>query len=159
MTIEIRAAWQSDAGQMADLINRIISIGGSTAYRTQFDTDKIVSEFISPELSICCHVAVDAGRVCGFQALLWADPSWHGEDRLPSDWAVIATYVDPETHGKGIGRALFSSTDAAARAADVVAIDATIRKENAGGLSYYARMGFVDYRSGDETISKRYKPL
>lgn len=143
---------------MADLINRIIAIGGTTAYSASFDGGKIISEFIGPELAICCHVAVENGKVCGFQALLWADPSWPGDDRLPADWALIATYVDPEAHGKGIGRALFACTEAAARDAGVSAIDATIRKENAGGLSYYARMGFVDYRSSGETVSKSYKP-
>lgn len=159
MTVDVRTALRSDADQMADLINRIISIGGTTAYRTPFDVEKIIGEFIGPELAICCHVAVEAGTVCGFQALFWSDPSWPGEDSLPSDWAVIATYVDPETHGKGIGRALFSRTAAAAGDAGVRAIDATIRKENAGGLSYYARMGFEDYRSGEETVSKRYTPV
>ncbi|MEL7526146.1 MAG: GNAT family N-acetyltransferase [Pseudomonadota bacterium] len=159
MTVEVRTALRSDADQMAELINRIISIGGTTAYREAFDGEKIISEFIGPELAICCHVAVVDGKVCGFQALLWADPSWPGEVRLPADWALIATYVDPQTHGKGIGRALFARTAAAARDAGASAIDATIRKENTGGLSYYARMGFVDYRSDEETVSKRYEPL
>lgn len=159
MTVDVRTALKSDADQMAELINRIIAIGGTTAYRGPFDGRKIVSEFIGPELAICCHVAVETGTVCGFQALLWSDPSWPGEDSLPSDWAVIATYVDPETHGKGIGRALFTRTAAAAGDAGVRAIDATIRKENAGGLSYYARMGFEDYRSGEETVSKKYTPV
>lgn len=34
-------------------------------------------------------------------------------------------------------------------------IDATIRRENAGGLAYYAALGFEDYRDGPETLSKR----
>ncbi|WP_306140924.1 GNAT family N-acetyltransferase [Roseibium sp. MMSF_3412] len=159
MTVDVRAALPSHADQMAELINRIITIGGTTAYRAPFDREKIVSEFIAPELAICCHVAIESGKVCGFQALLWADPTWPGEHRLPADWALIATYVDPEAHGKGIGRALFARTAAAARDAGASTIDATIRKENTGGLSYYARMGFVDYRSDDETVSKRYKPV
>ncbi|WP_434053232.1 MAG: GNAT family N-acetyltransferase [Roseibium sp.] len=159
MTVDARHALQSDADQMAELINRIIAIGGTTAYRAAFDSEKIVSEFIGPELAICCHVAVEDGEICGFQALLWADPSWPGEDKLPSDWAVIATYVDPDMHGKGIGRTLFTRTAAAAQEAGVTAIDATIRKENTGGLSYYSRMGFVDYRTGAETVSKIYRPV
>jgi len=158
LTVGVRTALLSDADQMAALINRIISIGGTTAYRAPFDSGKIISEFIAPELAICCHVAVEDEHVYGFQALLWADPSWPGEDRLPDDWGLIATYVDPKAHGKGIGRALFNRTAEAARDAGVSAIDATIRKENTGGLSYYARMGFVDYRSGGETVSKSYRP-
>ncbi|WP_299480216.1 GNAT family N-acetyltransferase [uncultured Roseibium sp.] len=158
MSIEVRAASPQDADEMAALLNRIIAIGGTTAYRDRFDTKKIMSEFIAPELAIACHIAVEDQKVCGFQALLWCDPTWPGENRLPADWAVIATYVDPEIHGKGIGRALFESTAEAARKAGVSFIDATIRKENTGGIAYYSRMGFEDYRSSDETVSKRFAP-
>ncbi len=37
-------------------------------------------------------------------------------------------------------------------------IDATIRRENAGGLAYYSRQGFVDYWSDDTVIAKRRTP-
>ena len=37
-------------------------------------------------------------------------------------------------------------------------IDATIRKENGGGQAFYAGIGFVDYRIGAESISKRFAP-
>lgn len=78
-----------------------------------------------------------------------------GPDHLPSDWAVIATYVALDQQGRGIGRKLLAATLAAAREAGVSNIDATIRAENTGGLAYYSRMGFVDYRMSDETISKK----
>lgn len=156
MPIEVRSASPHDAEAMAELLNRIISAGGTTAYRQPFDGAGIVSEFIEPKLGICCHIASDELGICGFQALLWCDPDWTGPDKLPSDWAVIATYVDPDRHGKGVGRALFGCTSVAAKNAGVSYIDATIRRENTGGLGYYSRMGFVDYRSGSESVSKRF---
>ena len=53
-------------------------------------------------------------RLLGFQALEWCDPDWPGDDALPADWAVIATYVDPQARQRGVGRALFAETARAA---------------------------------------------
>ncbi|HEX7850799.1 MAG TPA: GNAT family N-acetyltransferase, partial [Sphingomonas sp.] len=46
---------------------------------------------------------------------------------------------------RGIGSALFAATRAAAIAAGLKAINATIRADNTGGLTFYAKMGFADY--------------
>lgn len=158
MTIAVRPATGEDASAMAELINAIIRRGGTTGYRDPFNEQKIRDVFVSPPLAIACHIAEQEGRLVGFQALEWCDPDWPGEDALPSDWAVIATYVDQTCHGAGIGRALFTATRAAACKAGAVYIDATIRKENAGGQAYYEAMGFVDYRSSSEAVSKRLAP-
>lgn len=156
MSLEIRPATPQDAGAVAKLINEIIAIGGTTAHTEPFDEAGIVDTFIAPRLTISCFVAVNGAKIVGFQSLEWADPEWPGEDRLPSDWAIIATYVDPRAHKMGIGRSLFAETASAAKAAGAVFIDATIRRENKGGLAYYQAMGFRDYREGTATISKRY---
>ena len=58
---------------------------------------------------------------------------------------MIATFVGEGHRGLGVGRALFALTLDAARAADIVAIDATIRADNTMGLAYYAQMGFADH--------------
>lgn len=158
MSMNIRIALPEDAGSMARLINEIIAIGGTTAHRLPFDEHRIRAEFIAVLRGICCFVAVENRQILGFQALEWCDPDWPGEDRLPADWAVIATYVAPAAHGRGIGRALFRETAGAAKAAGVRFIDATIRKENGGGQAFYAGIGFVDYRIGAESISKRFAP-
>jgi GNAT superfamily N-acetyltransferase len=143
---------------MAALINAIIERGGTTAFRTPFDAAKIRATFIAPPLGIACTVAADGPALLGFQALEWCDPDWPGEDRLPADWAVVATYVAPGRQGRGVGRALFAVTREAARRAEVRAIDATIRRENAGGLAYYGAMGFVPYREASDAVSKRFDP-
>ncbi|WP_282608261.1 GNAT family N-acetyltransferase [Pelagibius sp. Alg239-R121] len=159
MSLLIRTAREDDASEMARLINEIIAIGGTTAHRQAFDEPGIISDFISPKLGICCFVAADGPQLLGFQALEWCDPEWSGEDRLPADWAVVATYVDPQTHKRGIGRALFSKTAEAAKAAGVCFVDATIQRENTGGQAFYQGMGFTDYRTGVETVSKRFAPV
>jgi ribosomal protein S18 acetylase RimI-like enzyme len=155
MPLTVRPAQISDAEPMAELINKLIARGGTTAYRRPFDGDGIVKYFIEPRFGISCAVAVDGVNIVGFQALEWSDPDAPGPDKLPSDWAVIATYVALGHQGGGIGRKLLAATLAAARAAAVSCIDATIRHENTGGLAYYERMGFVDYRMGDDAVSKR----
>ena len=143
---------------MAELMNDIIRVGGTTAYATPFDEMGMVHEFVAPRLGISCFVAAAGPRVLGFQALQWCDPDWRGDDPLPGDWAVIATYVHGKARGSGIGRALFAETVQSAVAAGVLFIDATIRKENVVGQAYYSSLGFADYRQGADTVSKRLAP-
>lgn len=157
-TTPIRAARDTDAEQMATLLNEIISIGGTTAHTRPFDRDRILDTFITPPRAISCVIASDADGVTGFQALEWSDPDWPGDDRLPRDWAIISTYVLTAHHGRGTGTALFGETRSAAAVTGVRFIDATIRHENAGGLAFYSRLGFVEYRRDARTISKRLAP-
>lgn len=139
---------------MVNLLNVLIAAGGTTAYREPFTAKRIEVQFLSSPFAICCHCAEMAGAVIGFQALEWADPDWPGPDRLPADWAIISTYVGSARQRGGIGRALFEATRASARSAGVTQIDATIRRQNVGGLAYYSSLGFEDYRAGTETVSK-----
>jgi GNAT superfamily N-acetyltransferase len=155
MPLIVRAARPSDARAMSEVINPIIAEGGTTAHRQPFDEQRMIEHYIDPTYGIHCAVAVEDRKIVGFQALEWCDPNWPGQDRLPADWVVIATFVALDRHGQGIGRRLFAATLAAGRAAGVRTIDATIRRENVGGLIFYSRLGFVDYRTGDATICKR----
>ncbi|MCZ8315640.1 GNAT family N-acetyltransferase [Phreatobacter sp.] len=156
--IRIRQAVIDDAAAMADLLNAIIAKGGTTAHRTPFDIDRMIAEYVAPPRLIACHVAERDGAILGFQSLEWSDPDWAGANPRPADWALVATFVAIEGQGSGIGRRLFEATRQAARAAGVVMIDATIRRENAGGLAYYSRQGFVDYWSDDTVIAKSRAP-
>jgi len=151
----VRPAVPGDATGLCAILNEIIAIGGTTAHRVPFDAVMMRRHYIAPPRGISCMVAELGGGLAGFQALEWSDPDRTGPDRFPADWALVATFVAPDWHGHGIGARLFEATLAAARAAGVVAIDATIRRENAGGLAYYARIGFTDHRSDAERISKK----
>ncbi len=138
----IRLAAQNDAADMAAVLNAIIAKGGTTAHEQPFDIDKMRTGYITPPHGIACHVAERDGRVVGFQSLAWPKDA---DDPFPPSWAVIATFVADGQQGHGIGQALFAATRAAALAANVATIDATIRADNTGGLRYYSGLGFADY--------------
>lgn len=141
---------------MCQLLNAIIREGGTTAHREPFSEDKMIALYVEAPLGIACTVAAEGDDILGFQSLEWPDHHWSGDNALPAGWAVIATYVAQAAHGRGIGRLLFADTIKAAKKASVKTIHATIRHENTGGLAYYSRMGFVDYRQYDETCAKRF---
>ena len=95
--------------------------------------------------------AADAAKIAGVTKVLVADdPSLaHGLAEpmaaLIRDVAGDYThFVAPGTAQRGVGSALFPHTRAEAARRGYREIDATIRADNAGGLAYYARQGFVD---------------
>ena len=142
MSLSVRYATREDAAEMAELINTIIAIGGTTAYEEPFDEAAMDAAYISlPEL-VSCFVAETDGEIVGFQGLM---RSFDPDDPLPDGWATIGTFARVGQTQAGVGRALFEKTLAAARAAGIGVIDATIRADNTGGLAFYARLGFIDY--------------
>lgn len=132
----IRPATAQDAAAMADLLNRIIAIGGTTAHETAKSPQTIRHDYIDGPHTCTCVVAEDAGRILGFQAV----DTYHGE-------AHIGTFVDVGTQAKGIGAQMFARTRQLCTEAGLAAIFATIRADNVPGLAYYARLGFTDIRS------------
>ena len=65
--------------------------------------------------------------------------------KLPVGWADIATFARVSPKIPGVGTSLFQKTLPYARSIYLEAINATIRADNVSGLSYYAKMGFIDY--------------
>ena len=143
--INIRAAIPADADALAALLNQIIKKGGTTAHLNLFDGPRLLNHYLAPPLAISCTVAEVGGTIAGFQSLEWSDPNWPGPDSLPADWALIASFVDADFQGRGIGKALFTKTLAAAQSAGARCIDAAIRADNQGGLAFYTSLGFSDY--------------
>lgn len=142
MSLIVRPATRADAAAMAELINVIIAIGGTTAYEDPFDATSMDAAYISlPEL-VSCFVAKDDGQLLGFQGLMW---SFDPDDPLPDGWATIGTFARVGLTQRGVGSALFAETLKAARSKGVAVIDATIRADNTGGLAFYSRQGFADY--------------
>lgn len=127
---------------MAELINVIIAIGGTTAYEEAFDATSMDAAYISLPQLVSCFVAVAEGELVGFQGLM---RSFDPDDPLPDGWGTIGTFARVGLTQRGVGSALFAHTLAAARDAGIAVIDATIRADNTGGLAFYARQGFVDY--------------
>lgn len=138
--ITVRPAHPLDAREMAEILNAIIAIGGTTAMTGQIDAAYFVKRMQTAPEASAWHVAeTEAGEILGFQ---WIAP---GGDYLPPEAAEIATFAKPGRQGLGIGSKLFEATKAAAKRLGYGWINANIRADNAGGLAYYQSRGFEDY--------------
>jgi len=158
--IKVRQARTADVPALRDFLNEIIRIGGTTAHETPFTDERFASHFLAGPGFVSCFVVEDgAGRPCAFQALERCEG-------LPDGWVDVGTFARPHQKVPGAGSALFAATRAQARDAGFVAINATIRADNVGGLAYYSKMGFIDYKIDEavplkdgrcvDRISKRY---
>ncbi len=137
MTLKIRPATPADAAELADLINEIIAIGGTTAWQTKFTPETFVEHYIAGPDCLSCFVA-QTDRLYGFQAL--------GRNKeLPADWGDIGSFARARPKLPGVGAALFAATKVKARELGLVTINAQIRADNKPGLGFYSKMGFVDY--------------
>lgn len=146
-TIHVREGSASDASELCALLNAIIARGGTTAHQHPFSADAFCDAYLrkNPSHRLCSVAeAGTGGALLGFQHL------GHHPD-LPPDWADIGTFARPEPKVRGVGRALFARTRREAGALGLVAINATIRADNAEGLGYYAAMGFARYKV-DEAV-------
>ena len=158
--IPVRPAMDLDAGSMAALLNAIIERGGTTAL-TRPVTARDMRDWMSTNAKRSAwHVALDdRERVVGFQ---WISP----HEKLPDGAVDIATFVEIGRTGLGIGSTLFTATAKAAKSLGYRWINATIRADNEGGLTYYQSRGFRDWAFDEgvtlqsglvvSKISKRY---
>ncbi len=143
----IRRASLADASGMTGVQNAIIRVGGTTAHEVERTADQVAAAYLTGPAAVYAHVAEDGGRVIGFQVL----GLYPG---LPLGWADIGTFVQPGLQRGGVGAGLFTATLAWARARGIVALNATIRADNAVGLGYYAKRGFVDYATEPDITLK-----
>ena len=158
--VNIRRAEPSDVVSLCAILNAVIEIGGTTAFEVQMTLDEFDKYFVKGPNCLTCFVAESVRKeVIGFQALA-------RHPALPPNWADIGTFARTDAGRSGVGTALFAATKKAASGLDIVAINATIRADNASGIPYYDRMGFETYhtaagvrlRDGTpvDRISKRY---
>ncbi|MEM6742338.1 MAG: GNAT family N-acetyltransferase [Pseudomonadota bacterium] len=150
--MRVRDAGSEDAPAMSALLMRLKALKLRTSPGDEaFVLDRYISR---PERIRCSLAEIESGRPLGFQILSWAlEGNPYG---VTPGWAIIGTHVAPEAARRGVGRALFAETLAAARAAGVASIDATIGEDNAAGLAYYEAMGFRAYRTSPGSICKRF---
>ncbi|NPD14054.1 GNAT family N-acetyltransferase [Xinfangfangia sp. D13-10-4-6] len=139
-SVLVRPVRLADAGAMTRLQNHIIALGGTTAYEEPRDEAQVIASYIRSDAGVCCHIAEADGQLIGFQSV-GLNP------KLPPGWAEIGTFVAADVQARGTGQALFAATRAAAQAAGIRVLNATIRADNRPGLGYYAKIGFVDYDS------------
>ena len=147
----IRPAAPTDADDMAEVQNAIYRAGLRS---TPVDVEQIRERYLDQTYGIACTVAEQDGRVIGFQSLkrAWPDNPYD----VAEGWGIIGTHIHPDAGRGGLGRKLFAESLAAAKAAGLQHIDATIGADNEAGLAYYAAMGFVPYRDGDGAIPHRF---
>jgi L-amino acid N-acyltransferase YncA len=138
--LTVRAVARADAPALADLLNAVIADGGTTALEEPFTADTLDRAYLTGPNVHCCFVAVDAatGRIDGFQTL-------GRTSSLPDDIGDIGTFARIDGKQRGVGTALFAATRARARELGLVAINATIRADNMGGLRFYVKQGFADH--------------
>jgi L-amino acid N-acyltransferase YncA len=129
-----RAATIADAADMADILNRVIAIGGTTAHEDPMTAEAVLEDYVNGADVYSSVVALDGNVVIGWQLV----GLWQGE-------AHIGTFVDPGKQARGAGSAMFALTRAILGTAGVATIIASIRAANAPGLVYYTRLGFVDF--------------
>ncbi|MEP1206615.1 MAG: GNAT family N-acetyltransferase [Rhizobiaceae bacterium] len=158
--MKVRQARPDDAAFLCTLLNQIIRRGGTTAHQKILSQTEFTQMYLENPRTVSCFVAcLGDGTRLGFQHL---DTS----PKLPDDWGDIATFAKIDSPVRGIGTALFQATRLAAAEAGFAAINATIRADNASGLGYYSKMGFVDYSLAEavplsdgtpvDRISKKY---
>ncbi|HHU10442.1 MAG TPA: GNAT family N-acetyltransferase [Intrasporangiaceae bacterium] len=117
------------------------------------DVALIRERYLDPNHRVACTVAEQDGQVVGFQSLktAWPDNPYG----VAPGWGIIGTHIHPDAGRSGLGRRLFAVSLAAAQAAGLKHIDATIGADNEPGLAYYSAMGFVPYRDLDDAIAYR----
>jgi len=141
VTITVRPVTPADAPELAELLNAIIERGGTTALEHPFTPDQLDATYLTGPKVISCMVAVDeeSGRLEGFQTLV-------REAHLPEGWGDIGTFTRVDGIQRGVGSALFAATRDHARSLGMEAVNAEIRADNKGGLTFYGKQGFKDYR-------------
>ncbi len=124
---------------LSRILNEIIAIGGTTALETPLTEAAFREAFLDgPDVLSSILAETAPGEALGFQVL-------QRHRALPEGWGDIATFTRRAPRTPGVGTALFEATRAAGRALGLVAINATIRADNASGLPFYQRLGFCTY--------------
>ncbi|MDD7973214.1 GNAT family N-acetyltransferase [Roseinatronobacter alkalisoli] len=148
--MQIRDAVVEDVKQMSAFLKELTASGK----RTSRDDESFVrAHYIEDPGKIRCSVAEDEGVILGFQSLKLAEPG--NQWGVEPGWGIIGTHIRPSAARRGVGRALFEVSHAAAAKAGIGNIDATIAATNPEALAYYEAMGFRTYRTPDGLICKR----
>jgi ribosomal protein S18 acetylase RimI-like enzyme len=137
--ITVRPFVDPDSMPLASLLNEIIARGGTTAMQEPMTPGQLADLLLSGPDVICCFVAEHptSKTLLGFQSLI------RSED-LDADIGDIATFTRVGMTHRGVGSRLFAATRVAARKKDLRELNATIRCDNFGGLTFYERIGFID---------------
>ena len=137
LNLVIRPVLETDISSMLVLLNDIIAIGGTTALTKPLTTREL-ADWLQISQQGHWFIAKNGEDCLGFQGVT-------PHSKLPPEACDIATFVDPNTQGQGIGRKLFNYTCNFAEDQGYHWINATIRGDNTGGLRFYSGLGFKDW--------------
>jgi L-amino acid N-acyltransferase YncA len=136
--ISIRRVTPDDAEALVGILNPIIREGRFTVLDQEFTTTQ-EREFIErfPARGVFLAAEID-GAVVGFQNIDLFAAYTRAFDHV----GVIGTYVDEAFRGRGVARALFAASFAAAREAGFEKIFTFVRADNPVALRAYQAQGF-----------------
>ncbi|MEO1969590.1 MAG: GNAT family N-acetyltransferase [Sphingomonadaceae bacterium] len=150
--MQVRPAIPTDAERMSRVLAEIIAVTGKDRAH---DPASVLSRYITYPTRVACSVAVDEhGDILGFQSLKKAEVG--NSYDTPVGWGIIGTHIRPSAHRRGVGKALFAQSKAAAVVAGLPKIDAYIGADSPAALAYYDAMGFVTYRETETIIRKAF---
>ena len=134
----IREARVEDARAITEVLNPIIEARANSVF-TQTFTVQAERDFIAqfPKRGIF-HVAQIEGVIAGFQTVEPFGSYTPALDHV----GVIGTFVGKSFQKRGIGKALFQASFAAARAKGYEKLFAFVRADNTAGLAAYWGQGF-----------------
>lgn len=161
MSISVRSVRSDDIIGVSNILNEIIVEGGKTLHNNIMTPLEFEKYYLKSQFSICCHVAIQAQSIIGFQLLEWSDPNWSGVDKLPSNWGLISTYIKKNARRLSAGRQLFHATKLSANKTKMLSIIATVGLFNKGAIEFYESLGFYEYEqfkndSNQYCVSKRF---
>lgn len=149
--MDIREAVPSDAEAVSAMLYALVAVGKRTR---PSDVEFVREVYISSPLGICTSVAVEGDDMLGIQIL---NHAYEGNPYgAPLGSGTIGTHAAPWAARRGVGRALFQATLAAARVAKLKTIEAFIHKDNAEGHGYYAAMGFEPLREDGDALVRSF---
>ena len=150
--MQIRPAVPADAAGISDFLQELVALGKRSL---PADADWVLNSYIQGPDLVRCSVAEEVdGTLIGVQILFQSQTE--NAYGTPAGWGGIGTHVRPSAAGRGVGRALFSATLEAAKAAGITDMNASIGDDNDEGLGYYEAMGFRTFKTLPGRICKRY---
>ena len=163
-TLQVRRALPLDATAIVAILQTISAerIHSAIDHVWTVEQETRYLESLSPREAL--RVAVDAsGGIVGFQSLdLWS-PLLSSMAHVGS----VGTFVCPEWRGRGVGRQLWSATEAFARQMGYRKLAIQVRASNTVAQEFYRRLGFqecgrlsrqviIDGIEDDEVLMERF---
>ena len=138
--LEIRRASASDAAGIAAVLEVVVAERIHSAIERAWTVEQQAHYLAGLSAREAFHLAVDPEQgIAGLQSLdLWSPLS------SMAHVGQVGTFLLPAWRGRGVGRLLWSATEAFAREAGYRKLAIQVRASNTGAQGFYRRLGFVE---------------